>query len=181
MLDEVILSDELKDKNFLRACDLKAGVEGERIIYRKQVLTIADIKIEKITDMEKLKSKEKDTTKEAYVLHFAEKGYKPYVVAAKTVIDAIVAATGTKIVNNWIGHKIEFYVEKNVKAFGKVTDALRVTPYPVVIEMAKCECCGKEIPKTTFDGTKKKCGFGVCSAECRDKLKGGTSDETNHD
>lgn len=181
MLKEIVLSDELKDKNFLRACDLKAGVEGDKIKYRKQVLTISDIKVEEITDMEKLKSKDKETTKEAYVLYFAEKGYKPYVVAAKTVIDAIVAATGTKIVNNWIGHKIEFYVEKNVRAFGKVTDALRVTPHPVVVEMAKCECCGKEIPKTIFDGTKEKCGYGVCSVACRDKLKGGTSGETNDD
>lgn len=170
MLDEIILSDELKDKNFLRACDLKAGVEGDNIIYRKQVLTISDIKVQDITDMEKLKLKEKNTMKEAYVLYFAEKGYKPYVISAKVVIDAIAAATGTKIVNNWIGHQIEFYVEKNVKAFGKITDALRVSPLPVKIPMVKCECCGKEVRKDIFDGIKKKYGYGVCSIECKDKM-----------
>ncbi|MCM1533015.1 MAG: ERF family protein [Ruminococcus flavefaciens] len=36
-----------------------------------------------------------------------------------------------------------------------------------------CECCGKEITANTYNGTKAKCGYGVCSAECRDKLLGG--------
>ena len=33
-----------------------------------------------------------------------------------------------------------------------------------------CECCGKEISETVYNGTLEKCGHAVCSIECRDKM-----------
>lgn len=179
MLDKITLSKELKNPNFLGSHDLFTTVDNNgNPEYRTQVLTIKDITREQITDMENIK-KDAKATKEAYILHFAEAGYKPYVISAKVVIEAIEKATGTKVINNWVGKKIKFYVEKNVKAFGKVTDALRVTTTPIAEEKINCEVCGKPTDAGIWKQMKAGIGAGVCSAECKHKHKESTEVATN--
>lgn len=177
-LDKITLSKQLKDPNYFASHDLFVDVDKNGgLNYREQVLTIKDITHEKIQDMEKTRGKNsknykpEELKKDAYVLHFKE-NYKPYVVSAKTVIESLEKACDTKIVNNWVGKQVKFYVEKDVKAFGSKTDALRVRPVPIKVEMAKCDCCKKETTLKIYTMAKEKYGVGVCSKECCEKLGG---------
>ena len=148
---------QTRDTNYLGSWDLLAGDK-----YAPVTLTVAAVKSETIINPS-------DNSKsDEIVLHFVEKQYKPMILNT-TNKKALEKATGTPFIEKWVGHRIKIGVEK-VKAFGDVFDALRISPVPVKVETAKCECCGKEIPKAVYDGTKEKCGFGVCSAECRDKM-----------
>ena len=146
-----------RDTNYLGCWDLLDGEE-----YKAIVLTISAVKQEKVLNLET------NAKTDEIVLHFAEKQYKPMILNT-TNKQAIEKATGTPFIEQWAGNKIKINVEK-VKAFGDMHDALRISPIPVKIEMAKCECCGKEIQKRIYDYTKQECGFGVCSKECRDKM-----------
>ena len=159
---------QTRDTNYLGSWDLLAGDK-----YAPVTLTVAAVKSETII------SPSDNSKSDEIVLHFAEKQYKPMILNT-TNKKALEKATGTPFIEKWVGHRIKIGVEK-VKAFGDVFDALRIVPAPVKVEMAKCECCGKEIPKAVYDGTKEKCGFGVCSAACRDKMTaGGALGETNN-
>ena len=60
----------------------------------------------------------------------------------------------TPYIEEWIGRKIQLYVQKNVKAFGDVVDAVRVRPFLPVEKELKCADCGCKIE-----------GFGKTSAE----------------
>lgn len=61
------------------------------------------------------------------VVEFAEE--KP-LVCNVTNAKAISAATGSAYIEDWVGHKIQLRTEQ-VKAFGSVTDAVRVIPRAV--------------------------------------------------
>lgn len=146
---------QTRNTNYLGSWDL---LKGEQ--YAPVILTIASVNAETVVDPAN------NTKSEEIVIHFEENKYKPMILNS-TNKKALEKATGTPFIEKWVGYKIKILVEK-VKAFGDVFDALRISPAPV--ETAKCECCGKEILKVIFDGTKEKCGYGVCSAECRDKM-----------
>jgi transcription elongation factor Elf1 len=185
MSEKILMSKELKDPNFLGSHDLVTGVNGDNPIYGEVTLTIRSIEHEEVNDMELIKTGKKNAegkqTKLAYVMHFVESGYKPYIVKAATVIQSIERATGTKIVKSWAGKKITFYVEKNVympgtkKADNITTDALRVRPYPpVVVKTYKCADCERtDVPETMAVRTEKAFGVILC-AKCglkRSELK----------
>lgn len=143
--------------NYLGSWDLDNGKGG----FDDLILTIKDIRQEEVLNTETNK-------KEIETVCYFQEDYKPMILNA-TNKQAISKSTDSPYIERWAGHKIKIKVEK-VKAFGGIWDALRVSSIPVKIEMAKCECCGKEIPLNIFNGTKAKCGYGVCSAECRDKM-----------
>lgn len=143
--------------NYLGSWDLESELG-----YGTIILTIKSI-----TEEEVVNPKTKEKTQET-VCHFVEDNYKPMILNS-TNKEAIAKSLGNPFIENWINQKISIHVEK-VKAFGDVFDALRVSKNPVVVAMKKCECCGKEITEEIFNGTKAKCGFGVCSAACRDEL-----------
>ncbi len=161
------MSKALKDPNFLGSHDLVIGEKNEQPVYGELTLTIKSIEEEEITDMELIKTKKKNAngkqTKLAYVMHFEEPNVKPFVVKAATVIKGIEKATGTKLVNRWVGKKITFYVETGVKAFGDLHDALRVRPFaPVPPRTYKCADCGAETDETTKVRTTKMFGKCLC-------------------
>ena len=154
-----------RDTNYLGSWDI---MDGDH--YSDIVLTIASVGTEKVLDPSTNRQEEKT------VMHFSEKTYKPMILNT-TNKKAIQSATGTPFIERWVGHKIKIGVEK-VKAFESVHDAQRISPVPVVINKKKCECCGKEITEAIFNGTKAKCGFGVCSEACRDQMVSKNGTET---
>jgi uncharacterized protein YlaI len=57
------------------------------------------------------------------------------------------------------------YVERDVKAFGTKTDALRIKPVPKRL----CDICGSIIDEKTYQGSLTKYGVALCSAACKDQ------------
>lgn len=78
------------------------------------------------------------------VMRFAENGIKPMVLNA-TNSKTITKLFKTPYIEQWAGRKIQIYVEKGVKAFGDVVDALRIRPFLPVEQELKCADCGKTI------------------------------------
>lgn len=77
------------------------------------------------------------------VMRFVE-NVKPMVLNA-TNSKTIAKLFKTPYIEEWAGRKIQLYVEKGVKAFGDVVDALRIRPFlPLEMEL-KCADCGKKI------------------------------------
>ena len=76
------------------------------------------------------------------VIHFYE-NYKPMILNA-TNNKTIAKLLKTPYIEQWVGKKIQVYVEK-VKAFGEVWDALRIRPFLPVEKELKCADCGKKI------------------------------------
>lgn len=196
MTDRILMSKQLKDPNFLGSHDLVKGVDGDNPVYGEMTLTIADVTLEKVNDMELIKTGKRNAdgnqTKEAWVLHFAEK-VKPYIIKAACVIAAVERATGTKVVNKWIGKKITFYVETGVympgtkKADNITTDALRVRPYPpVAAKLYVCADCGNDkVPENMAMRTEKAFGrilckdCGVKACEQNTKAEADSNNETS--
>lgn len=114
------------DKRYLGAWDVP---EGEDLI-----LTIDEVWRDEVKSQ---RGEEKKLT-----LHFKE-DYKPMILNA-TNSDAISKAYNTRITKNWEKKKIAIYVTK-VPAFGDVTDALRIRPYPPRTDEITCEECGRVI------------------------------------
>ena len=77
------------------------------------------------------------------VMRFTE-NVKPLVLNA-TNAKTITKLLKTPYIEEWAGRKIQLYVEKNVKAFGDVVDAIRVRPFLPVERELKCADCGKKI------------------------------------
>ena len=86
------------------------------------------------------------------VMHFTE-DVKPLVLNA-TNSKTITKLLKTPYIEQWAGRKIQLYVERGIKAFGDVVDAIRVRPFLPVAQELKCADCGKVIE-----------GFGKASAE----------------
>jgi DNA-directed RNA polymerase subunit RPC12/RpoP len=77
------------------------------------------------------------------VMRFVE-DVKPMVLNA-TNSKTITKLFKTPYIEQWAGRKIQLYVQKGVKAFGDVVDALRVRPFLPVEKELKCADCGKKI------------------------------------
>ena len=108
------------------------------------------------------------------VMRFMEKDVLPLVLNA-TNSKTITKLLKTPYIEQWTGRKIQLYVEKNVKAFGDVVDAIRVRPFLPVEKELKCADCGKKIEgngKSTADVIAKytldKYGRMLCN-ECGKK------------
>lgn len=77
------------------------------------------------------------------VMRFME-DVKPMVLNA-TNSKTITKLLKTPYIEEWAGRKIQLYVQKNVKAFGDIVDALRIRPFLPVEKELKCADCGKKI------------------------------------
>ena len=152
-------------KDYLGSWSLIIGADAnEKPIYKEVVATITDIKREMIPDMEGIKKGFADAKKDELLIYFAELD-KPMVIHAKTNFKGLETACGTPFIEKWIGKQVCVYVEKNVKAFGQVTDALRIKPVPKRL----CDVCGNVIDEKTYQGSIQKYGKALCSAECKEK------------
>lgn len=90
------------------------------------------------------------------VMTFME-NVKPMVLNA-TNSKTITKLLKTPYIEEWAGRKIQIYVQKGVKAFGDVVDALRIRPFLPVEKELKCADCGKKIEgnaKSTADAIAK--------------------------
>jgi len=175
---KIFLSTQTKDKNFLASHDLCIGIDkDDNPKYKEIIVTIADVVQTEATDVQATIKEKKDVKKKVYALKFKEP-YKPYILNATIVRQAIEQATGTRVLNKWIGKRISFYVKPNEKAFGKLHDVLRVRPTaPKAAVKGVCsDCDGKIVDVEGFtaeqiaNGSMAKYGRYICF-ECGQKLK----------
>lgn len=151
-------------KDYLGSWSLIIGADAnDKPIYKEVVATITGIKREAITDMEGIKKGIANAKKDELLIYFAELD-KPMVIHAKTNFKGLETACGTPFVERWLNKQVCIYVEKGVKAFGTVTDALRIKPIPKRL----CDVCGKIIDEKTYQGSMAKYGKSLCSAECKE-------------
>ena len=104
---------------------------------------------------------------ECIVCHFREKDLKPLILN-KTNCKTISKLYNTPYIENWAGKKITMCV-KQVKAFGDVTDAVRVKSKVTgtKVQEIKCEECGQIIKGMgqygpEFVAQKNKERYGKC-------------------
>ena len=159
------------NKDYLGSWDLCVGADDkDQPVYKEVIATVKDVKQELVTDMEKvktnrnLKATKEELSKEELLVYFNELE-KPMIIHAKTNFNGLQAATGTPFIERWVGKQVCVYVEKGVKAFGIITDALRIKAVPKRI----CSVCGKIIDEQTYQGSIQKYGIALCSAECKAK------------
>ena len=168
---ELTMWKKTVSKDYLGSWDLCIGADNnDKPIYKELVVTIKDVKQELVTDMEKVKTNrnfkatKEELSKEELLIYFNELP-KPMIVHAKTNFQGLENATGTPFIERWIGKKVCVYVETGVKAFGTVTDALRIKPVPKRL----CSVCGKIIDNSIYEASIEKYGISLCSAECKNK------------
>ena len=153
------------NKDYLGSWDLCIGADNnEKPVYKEVVATIKKIEKQAIPDMEGIKKGNTKATKDELLVWFNELP-KPMIVHAKTNFQGLENATATPFIEKWVGKKVCVCVEVGVKAFGQVTDALRIKPAPQRI----CDVCGKVIDEKTYQQTLKAYGRALCSAECKTK------------
>lgn len=150
------------DPNFIGEADFQ---EGEEI-----VVTIASI-----NQRETVKNAEGSSQKA--VVHFAERGVKPMILNVSRS-KAIEKVTGSPYFEDWPGTRIQLYVEKGIKAFGDVVNAVRVRPRKPrePRPIPNCSACGSQITPGTgrsaeyiAEYTTKKYGRCLC-AKCATQM-----------
>lgn len=165
MADKTHWKKVVSDPNFLGEADFAEGEE--------KILTIARVNTAETVVTAEGKSKK-------VVVHWAEQGNKPMIlnVARSKNIEKV---AGTAFIEDWPGVKVQLYIERGIKAFGDVVNAVRVRPFKPRIEQArpipKCTDCGGDIqPAMGKDArwlaayTAKNYGVPLC-AECAQKRK----------
>ena len=160
------------NKQYLGSWDLCVGADAnDKPIYKDLIVTVKDVKEDLVTDMEKvktnrnLKATKEELSKKELLVYFEELE-KPMIIHAKTNFQGLENATGTPFIEKWIGKQVCVYVEKGVKAFGVVTDALRIKPKPTRI----CDVCGTIISESTYNASISKYGKALCSKNCLEKV-----------
>ena len=150
---------KLTNPNYLGAYALEEGQE--------LILTIGYVKEETVIGPDGKKE-------DCVVAHFKEKE-KPMILNA-TNLKTITKIYNTPYIENWVGKRIQIYVAQ-VKAFGELTDALRIRPYIPKEEEYICEDCkkpivkyGKLTPRDIAEMTMTSYGKQLCS-ECGAKAK----------
>jgi len=150
---------KLTNPNYMGVYSLENGADIVR--------TIKAVKMEDITDSN-------GQTEQKGVCYFAEE--KKPMIMNKTNLEMIATLLKSDYVEDWIGKKIQIGSEK-VRAFGTVTDALRVRSFLPSQEEIKCEECGNPIagaygmtPDQLAAYTKKQYGKQLC-AVCATKAK----------
>lgn len=153
------------NKDYLGSWSLIAGADAnDKPIYREVIATITKVEKQAIPDMEAIKKGKNNATKDELLVWFKELD-KPMVIHAKTNFTGLETATGTPFIERWVGKQVCVYVEKGVKAFGTVTDALRIKPKPTRI----CDVCGNIMENDLYEKTKTAYGKAVCSKTCKEK------------
>lgn len=137
---------------------------------------------EKVATIRQVNQKETVTTAEGKsqkaVLHFQENGLKPMIlnVARSKAIEKV---AGSPYFEDWLGVKIQLYIEHGIRAFGDIVNAVRVRPFKPRVQSSgptpPCADCGREIvaalgktPAYLAAYTTKKFGVALC-ADCAAK------------
>ena len=81
------------------------------------IVTISNLSQEKVTGQQGRKE-------DCFVVYFKE--FDKGMILNRTNARAIEKVQGSGLVEDWIGVQVTLYVEKGVKAFGDVVDALRI-------------------------------------------------------
>ena len=123
----------------------------------EKIVTIKEVKREAVQNQ--------NGTEECTVCHF-EEDVKPLILN-KTNAGMIAKVWGTPYLEDWPGCKIKLKV-KRIKAFGEMTDAVRVLPDRPAAEPDKCSVCGKIIPADIAKLAMKKFNKKIC-VECARK------------
>ena len=153
---------KLTNPNYLGAYAFEQGEE--------KTGTIDYVKTESVMNAE-------GKNEDCIVCHFKEKNLKPLILN-KTNCKTITKLFNTPYIENWAGKKITMYV-KLVKAFGDVTDAVRIREKAKAEKVPdiKCEACGKTIKGMgqygpDFVASKNKERYGKCLCiECGKKAQ----------
>ena len=122
---------KLTNPNYLGAYSIEDG--------RDLILTIAYVRQEDVIGSDGKKE-------ECAVCHFKERDFKPMILNV-TNMKAIAKVVGSPYIDDWAGHRIQIGTEQ-VRAFGTITDALRVRPEAPREEKQPeipCEECGELI------------------------------------
>jgi hypothetical protein len=141
----------VSDPNFIGEADFEEGEE--------KVATIA--RVANAVDVQTAEGKSKKA-----VVYFAE-NLKPMILNVARS-KSITKVAGSPYFEDWVGVKIQLYIEKNIKAFGDIVNAVRVrATKPIIKNAIKCADCGSDIQGASGKSadyiasyTKKK--FGVC-------------------
>ena len=149
---------KLTNPNYLGAYSLDNGADI--------VLTIREVRMEAVIGS--------DGKKEDCAVCYWQENEKPMIMNT-TNLKMVAKLTGSDYIENWVGTKVRIGTEK-VRAFGTVTDALRIRDEKVADEKpVACEQCG-EVIKACFgmsagqwaDYSKKKLGKCLCES-CANK------------
>ena len=141
----------VSDPNFIGEADFEEGEE--------KVVTIA--RVANSVDVQTADGKSKKA-----VVYFQE-NLKPMILNVARS-KAITKVAGSPYFEDWANVKIQLYIEKNIKAFGDLVNAVRVrATKPIIKNAIKCADCGNDIQGASGKSaeyiasyTKKK--FGVC-------------------
>lgn len=142
------------------------------------VLTIREVKPEDLMNTD-------GQRKHSLVCYWAENALP--MVLNKTNCRTISKLLKENDYSKWAGHKIQVFVDHNVRAFGEVVDGLRIRDKLPEDVKVKCDDCGKLIAAAfgmtvsqVAAYTRKKYGKALCS-ECAkaaaDNKKGGAKNE----
>jgi hypothetical protein len=119
----------VSDPNYLGEADFNEGEE--------KIATIARVARDEVIQTAEGKSKKA-------VVYFREQ-LKPMIlnVARSKAIEKV---AGSPYFEDWLGVKIQLYIEHGIKAFGDVVSAVRVRPRkPQIRNPIQCEDCGQEV------------------------------------
>lgn len=137
MSEKVHWKKVVSDPVYIGEADFEPGEE--------KVLTIASI-----NSKETIVTNEGKSTKA--VVHWVEKEKSMILNVARA--KAIQKATGSPWMDDWIGKKVQLYIDNKVKAFGEIVSAVRVRPFAPKVQQKQevkpdseliCEECGKPI------------------------------------
>lgn len=168
MSEKVHWKKVVSDPVYIGEADFEPGEE--------KVLTIASI-----NSKETIVTNEGKSTKA--VVHWVEKEKSMILNVARA--KAIQKATGSPWMDDWIGRKVQLYIDNKVKAFGEIVSAVRVRPFAPKIAAKQeqqteliCEECGKPITAAygmtaiqVAENTKSKYSKTIC-ADCAFKEAG---------
>lgn len=161
MSEKVHWKKVVSDPVYIGEADFEPGEE--------KVLTIASI-----NSKETIVTNEGKSTKA--VVHWVEKEKSMILNVARA--KAIQKATGSPWMDDWIGKKVQLYIDNKVKAFGEIVSAVRVRPFAPRVQQKQevkpdaeliCENCGKPITAAygmtaaeVATNTKEKFGKMLC-------------------
>ena len=166
MSEKVHWKKVVSDPTYIGEADFEPGEE--------KVLTIASINAK-----ETIVTNEGKSTKA--VVHWVEKEKSMILNVARA--KAIQKVTGTPYMDEWIGKKVQLYIDNKVKAFGEIVSAVRVRPFaPKMVAKQEqqteliCEACGRPITAAygmsatqVAETTSKKYGGRRLCADCATK------------
>ena len=165
MMSKTHWNKVVSDPNYLGEADF---VEGE-----EKVLTLAYVNASETVATAEGKSQKA-------VVHWKEPNNKPMILNVARSKDMEKVA-GSPYFEDWVDVPFQLYIQKGIKAFGDVVNAVRVRPYKPRVQKAepipKCTDCGGEIaPAMGKDArwlatyTAKNYGVPLC-ADCAQKRK----------